>query len=220
MKIIWPTLVKKFTPIRDKFPKGLVLFTGAQGQGKTFSAVFYIRQLHKAYPDLIVYSTIKFNAPYVTQVTIDELEKVLLTRDDGRRPIAFLIDEIQNVLFSKTGKVNQQVVMAITQQRKARKTIVGTLQEFLDIDARYRRQLLAVVKVRRLARFIIEKWLDPETLTFDDVTRKYVGKLKHPGHVFWKLHDETAQMYDTFEIVSQSLDFDSSKIVRKGSEPG
>ncbi|TAL14828.1 hypothetical protein EPN95_01215 [Patescibacteria group bacterium] len=214
MRIHLKTFIKKFTPIKDSFPKGLVLFTGEQGMGKTISAVFYIRTLKEKYPDLIVYSTIQFNADYATIVTIPELEKILLTRDKDRKPIAFLIDEIQNVLFSKSSKINQQVVMSITQQRKARKTIVGTLQEFLDLDTRYRRQLRAVVRVKRIGRVIYETWLNPETLSFDNDARRYTGK---GTHEIWKLHDETAQMYDTFEIVSQSLEFDSSKL--KGSAP-
>jgi len=220
MKIDWKSFAKRFTPEKSTFPVGTVLFTGAQGKGKSISAVHYLVELHRKYPTLKAYSNIELDYDWCEYLTVDQITERLisrnLTEDGDLQPVAFFIDEIQNVLFSKTSKVSFDVLRAIAQQRKTRKTIIGTLQEFLDLDVRYRRQLSFVVRCHRLGNIEIERWLDGQTLVFDREANKYSGQLYETK--IWKFNDEIANSYDTFAVIGQSLDFDASKMT--GSSPG
>jgi len=205
MKIFWKTLTKKVTPSKNTFPVGMVLFVGHQGAGKTISAVHYAYYLQEKYPDLLVISNIKLMGfTDFQQASPEELTELLL-KDYGRRPVAFLLDEIQTLLRSKKkGSLSADALMSIQQQRKANKTILGTLQEFLDLDISYRRQLRAQVQCRHSGSLQIEFWRDPSTLQYDAEKNDYSGKVMDIW--IWKRHDKIYSMYDTYEIVRQSID--------------
>jgi len=199
-------MTKKATRSRNSFPVGMVLFVGHQGAGKTISAVHYAHYLTEKYPDALVFSNIKLDLPNFTQVNPAELEEMLL-KDFGRTPVIYVLDEIQTLLRGK-GKggsrvLSEDTLMSIQQQRKANKTILGTLQEFLDLDISYRRQLRAQVQCRHSGTLQIEFWRDPSTLSYDAERNDYHGKVMDIW--IWKRHDEMYKKYDTYELVKQSI---------------
>lgn len=203
MKIFFKTFTKKATKSGNKFPVGMVLFVGHQGAGKTISAVHYAQYLERKYPDLKVFSNIKltgFND--FTQLAAHEIEDALL-KDFGRQPVAYLLDEIQTLLRSKKKVLSEDTLMSIQQQRKANKTILGTLQEFLDLDISYRRQLLAQVQCRHVGNTQVEFWRDPSTLQYNADKNDYTGRVMDIW--IWKRHDDIYKKYDTYEIVRQSI---------------
>lgn len=205
MKIFWKTLAKKATKSGNTFPVGMVLFVGHQGAGKTISALHYAKYLQQKYPEALIFSNIKLDLPNFTQVAPNDLEEVLL-RDFGRREVIYLLDEIQTLLRGKKGSsrvLSEDTLMSIQQQRKANKTILGTLQEFLDLDISYRRQLRAQVQCRHSGTLQIEFWRDPSTLSYDTEKNDYHGKVMDIW--IWKRHDEIYAQYDTYELVKQSI---------------
>jgi len=205
MKIFYKTFFKKRTRDKSYFPIGTVLFVGPQGAGKTLSAVHYLEYLKQKYPDLLIFSNIYLkNATKV--LSVDEITEYLL-KDFGRQPVAFLLDEIQILLRAKNTKgvraLSEDTLMSISQQRKANKTIIGTLQEFLDLDISYRRQLQAQVQVRHIGNIQIELWRDPNTLQYDAEKNDYIGRVNDIW--IYHRHDELFGLYDTYELVRQSI---------------
>lgn len=229
------TFWKKRTKLRRGFPTGTVFFTGAQGAGKSLSATHYLARLKKKYPDLYIYSNIKL-AIADKIITSDQVAEHILDRkvigelcgtcevctrspdafDDGTLcssirevPIAFFIDEIQTVLFNNKKAVSFETFKAICQQRKALKTIIGTMQEFLDLDIKYRRQLYSFVECFHFGPLQFEIWKDPTKMKYDQNSMDYIAPAM--DWAIWKRHNEAYKIYDTFEIVNASMQVDEEK---------
>jgi hypothetical protein len=205
LKIEWNTFFKPRRVLKRNFPTGTILFTGHQGAGKSLSASHYLYKLKQRYPNLYIYSNIKLAIADKILTSEQIADYILDVRDDGA-PIAFFIDEIQTVLFQSKKAVSFETFKAICQQRKTQKTIIGTMQEFLDLDITYRRQLQSQVQTFNWGAFQIELWRDPETLVYDAKKNDYIGKTKDV--VLWKRHNEAYDLYDTFEIVGATMKID------------
>lgn len=212
MGVEWNTFTKKRRRIKRGFPVGTVFFTGKQGAGKSLSATHYLQMLKNKYPGLYIYSNIHL-AIADKVIKSEEVSEYILdkkTDENGEEiPIAFFLDEIQTVLFSGKKSVSFETFKAICQQRKALKTIIGTMQEFLDLDIKYRRQLQAQVECFHYGAVQFELWKDPDTLKFDQEKNDYVGKTRRIN--IWKRHNEAYDIYDTYEIVNATMDMDISK---------
>jgi len=205
--IEWKTFFLPRRKIKRGFPTGTVFFTGSQGAGKTLSASHYLTRLKARYPNLYIYSNIKLTIADKVLKSEEISEHILDRRFDenGKEiPIAFFLDEIQTVLWSKTKAVSFETFRAICQQRKALKSIIGTMQEFLDLDIQYRRQLLSQVECFNKGPFQFELWKDPSTLKLKD--NKYVAKTHHWN--LWKRHNLAYDIYDTYEIVGATMQID------------
>jgi len=212
MRIEYKTFPKKRTRLQRTFPTGTVLFTGAQGAGKSLSGSHYLFNLKKKYPNLYIYSNIELSIAdkvIKSEEVADYILDKQFDKDNNQRPIAFFIDEIQTVLFSGQKAVSFETFKAICQQRKALKTIVGTMQEFLDLDIKYRRQLNSVVECFHFGPIQFELWKDPNSLKYNSEALDYVGKTINIG--IWKRHDEAYKIYDTFEIVDATMKIDDNK---------
>lgn len=210
ISIEYDTFFKKRRKLKRNFPTGTTLFTGAQGKGKTLSATHYIQRLKTKYPNAYIYSNISLEIADRIVTPQEIPEYILDQRDD--QPIIFFIDEIQTVLFAKdSGNKNMsfETLRAIAQQRKAQKTIVGTLQNYLDLDIKYRRQISQYVECTYLGAWQMELWKNGYDLKFDPKQNEYVGKVEDIR--LWKRHDLAYDLYDTFEIVNATLNLDAQK---------
>lgn len=228
MGVEWKTFTKPRRTIKRGFPTGTIFFTGKQGAGKSLSATHYLQKLKDHYPDLYIYSNIQLaiadkviKSEEVAEYILDKkiageacghCEKCLVDKmcvEQKEIPIAFFLDEVQTVLFNTKKSVSFETFKAICQQRKALKTIIGTMQEFLDLDIRYRRQLQAQVEVFHFGSVQFELWKDPDSLKFDQTKNDYVGRTKKVN--IWKRHNEAYDIYDTLEIVNATMDIDQNK---------
>jgi hypothetical protein len=210
--IEWRTFVKKRRHVKRGFPTGTVFFTGKQGAGKSLSASHYLARLKKAYPTLYIYSNIQLaiaDKVIKSEEVADHILAKKFDEDGNEIPIAFFLDEIQTVLFSGKKAVSFETFKAICQQRKALKTIIGTMQEFLDLDIKYRRQLQAQVECFHFGPTQFELWKDPDSIRFDQKKNDYVGRTKKIN--IWKRHNEAYDIYDTYEIVNATMDIDLNK---------
>lgn len=131
-------------------PDGILVFCGAQGSGKTLSAVRYVMELIKAYPHVILCTNLVLrglpaSVRYVKYTGLDCFDKY----NNGFDGVIFLIDEIHiefNSLESKNMPIS--IITEIAQQRKQRKHIVGTSQVFGRIAKPFREQFKYVVQCR------------------------------------------------------------------------
>ena len=182
----------------DAFPldkTGLVIFEGQQGSGKSVSAVFYMDMLRRKYPKLSIMSNIKLS---FADSRLDDWSDIVFKNNGVYGQVVFL-DEIQNYFNSLESKnFPPEMLTEICQQRKQRKTIIGTVQVFGRVAKPIREQTSILVRPRTiLGCLTIMSLFKP---SFDDnaqVTR--LMRLK--THIF--VHTpEIRNAYDTFETVS------------------
>ena len=128
-------------------PDGLIVFCGPQGAGKTLSAVQYVIDLTWLYPKckLVTNVDIKGLNPTVEVIEYTGIES-LTNIENGYEGVIFLIDEIHlefNSLESKNIPI--EVMVEVSQQRKQRKHIVGTSQQFMRLAKPLREQVKNLV---------------------------------------------------------------------------
>ena len=194
------------TKLPKSFPIGMILFTGAQGAGKSLCQMKYIYNMQKKW-QARVFSATDYKY-FDEKIDEDAIAKKILTKRQST-PTIFALDEIQILLDpSNTDKsTKSQIRKAIQQQRKRNTSIVGTCQQLLDLDMIYRRQIEWLVECSHIGSTQIENWYEGSTLKFDSVENKYVGKLGFS--LVWKRNDEMYNLYDTYEVVGDTDTFDS-----------
>lgn len=122
---------------------GIICFCGEQGSGKTLSAVHYVYNLAKAYPLAKICTNVGLGGVWDLPNDIIPYEgpDQMLKLDNGAYGIIFLLDEMHiefNSLESKGMDVH--IFELVSQQRKARKHIVGTSQVFGRLAKPFREQ--------------------------------------------------------------------------------
>lgn len=128
-------------------PEGLMIFCGEQGSGKTLSAVQYVKKLCYAYPQAILCTNVDIKGlPPETKVIEYDGIDCLKNLENGYLGVIYLIDEIHlefNSLESKN--IDIDIMIEVSQQRKQRKTIVGTTQVYGRLAKPFREQIRNVV---------------------------------------------------------------------------
>lgn len=107
-------------------PDGLLIFCGAQGEGKTLSAVDYVKKLSWQYPRVKICTNVEIKGlnPCCEVIEYEGLQS-LTSIENGYAGVIYLIDEIHlefNSLESKNIPI--EVMIEVSQQRKQRKQIV------------------------------------------------------------------------------------------------
>lgn len=197
---------------------GLTIFVGAQGSGKTLSAVNYVYSLMEKYPA----------AKLVTNLALREYpvdgERVFpfVDNDDfarysnGEKGVVYLVDEIQLYLNSLESKnINLDVVAQISQQRKQRKHIVATSQVFGRMAKPLREQFDSVVLCRCIGGMLqYNQLLDRNSLESDDSTGTNLSGQVVDKFIWWhnpKMYDR----YDTYTVIQRGK-FASGEKQQKG----
>lgn len=117
--------------------KGIVIFTGEQGQGKSISMIQFARSMKEEYPDCMVLSN--------TQVNFQDMPiydyRPIVETENGKKGIIVILDELQNWFNSKQSKdFPPEMLSVITQQRKQRRILLGTAQQFYMLSKDIRSQ--------------------------------------------------------------------------------
>ena len=105
-------------------PTGIWIFCGAQGSGKTLSAVRTLKKMLAAWPKAIVCSNIPLSGIDREIIPFTDYDQ-LLKLSNGINGIIFLIDEIHvlwNSLESKNIPISEMAVFC--QMRKERRVII------------------------------------------------------------------------------------------------
>lgn len=163
-------------------PCGIWVFCGAQGSGKTLSAVKCLKKLLKEYPAAVVCSNLDIKGIDNEVIPFTDYEQ-LLTLSNGIYGVIFLIDEIHvlwNSLESKNIPISEMAIFS--QMRKDRRIILGTSQVYGRIAKPIREQLKYVVKCRNVLKYIqINEVIDPNA---DGYTGENNGALE--GELLYK----------------------------------
>lgn len=179
-------------------PDGLLIFCGAQGEGKTLSAVDYVKKLSWDYPRAIICTNVDIKGlnPLCKVVEYQGLES-LTSIENGYYGVIYLIDEIHlefNSLESKNIPI--EVMIEVSQQRKQRKHIVGTSQQFMRLAKPLREQVKNLVICRKMFGCMqFNKLIDGSTITERDGHIRMEIKKR----CIWFHSPEMYDSYDTYK---------------------
>lgn len=182
------------------FPRqGLIIFEGVQGSGKTSSMVNELDIIRKKHP----YAEILSNFDYKYQNEELVHWKQLLDYEnstDSQAGVVCAIDELQNWFNSKDSKnFDPQMLSIITQNRKNRRLILGTAQQFYMLAKDIRTQC---TEVRHCTTFLgcltIVHKRQPVVDSSGDVV-----EWKNKGFYFWVHNKETRENYDTWKCIKR-----------------
>ena len=131
--------------VKDKYeqepgtfqPKGIVVFCGRQGGGKTSAMIKYVLDLQEQYKEVKCIT----NLAYRYQDKKLTHWKQLTDYTNGRKGVIVVIDELQNWFNSKQSKnFPPEMMQIVTQNRKNRRIILSTAQNFYMISKDIRTQ--------------------------------------------------------------------------------
>lgn len=184
----------------DFFPyEGLIIFEGRQGNGKTISAIQFARQMQTEYKKAKCITNLNYK---YEDDQMDHWSKLINYKNDIYGVIAVL-DETQNWFASNQSRnFPPQMLQVITQNRKNRRVILGTAQNFYLLAKAIRSQ---TTEVRRCATFFgcltlvrrFEPILDSEG---------NVQEFKKRGFYFFVHDEELRNSYDTYHVIESLSD--------------
>lgn len=174
--------------------KGCVIFTGRQGNGKTIGMVEYGLRMKKEYP----LAKMLTNLCVVGEDDVLDHWRKLVTYSNGANGVICLIDETQN-WFSSTQSRNfpPEMLQVITQNRKNRRIILGTAQNFYLLAKAIRSQCTEVRECRTYFGCVTlvhrkEPVLDAEG---------NVTEWNSLGWYFFVHNNELRSAYDTYKVI-------------------
>lgn len=186
-------------------PCGIWVFCGAQGSGKTLSAVKCLKKLVADYPAAIVCTNLEVKGlPCEIIPFVDYAQLGTLT--NGIKGVIFLIDEIQvlwNSLESKNISIAEMACFA--QMRKDRRIILGTSQVYGRIAKPIREQLKYVIACKSFFKYI--QWntiIDPNDCPLQGTTQED-GNIDGSiiGHSLFFHHPDDYRAYSTLRKIER-----------------
>lgn len=181
---------------------GIICFCGEQGSGKTLSAVRYAYNLCSKFPGILVVSNIHLTWDLPNEVIPYTGAQDMLAINNGEYGVLFLLDEMHiefNSLESKGMDAN--IFELVSQQRKARKHIVGTSQVFGRLAKPFREQFkYAVCCNNYLGVLFRQEVFKAVNIATDEDIRTALMSRKVK---FFFASKEDFSMYDTTQIIKR-----------------
>lgn len=174
--------------------QGLVVFEGRQGSGKTMSMVEFITRMQEEYP--LAKCTTNFG--YVNQDKELKDYKMLMSYKNDIQGVIVGMDELQNWFSSNDSKnFPPEMLTVITQNRKNRRIILGTSQNFYLLAKAIRSQATEVRRCTTLFGCLtivkrVEPFLDSEG---------NVQEWKNRGMYFFVHNKKLRESYDTYRVI-------------------
>lgn len=129
--------------------QGMIIFEGRQGSGKTTSMVECAMNMQKEY----VLSKCITNLGYTKQDSSLTDWRMLINYKNGVKGVIVCMDELQNWFSSNDSKnFPPEMLEVITQNRKNRRIILGTAQNFYLLSKAIRTQTTEVRRCTTLLR--------------------------------------------------------------------
>ena len=148
---------KRFTDdLFDKDPEffkyqGLIIFEGRQGSGKTMSMVEFIKRMQEEYP--LAKTTTNFGLKSQNRELKDW--RMLIDYKNDKQGVIVGMDELQNWFSSNDSKnFPPEMLGIVTQNRKNRRIILGTSQNFYLLAKAIRSQATEVRRCTTLFRLL------------------------------------------------------------------
>lgn len=187
-------MLDRFERDPDTFdPKGIHIFCGEQGSGKTMACVEMMLRYKKQYPKS------KMITNFAVKGETDELAmwQQLLTYTNGNKGVIVGIDEIQNWFMSGTNKLPEGMLEVATQNRKNRRILCCTAQVFTRVNKGLREQVSLVYEPHTfLGCFTVVIMRKPK---FD--SEGNVIERKYRGMYAFTHTDELREAYDTYKVI-------------------
>ena len=174
--------------------QGLIVFTGRQGMGKTISLVQFMRSMQVEFPKAKCLT----NLAYTKEDKSLEDWRPLVEFKNGHLGVIVGMDELQNWFSSNQSKnFPPEMMEVITQNRKNRRVILGTAQNFYLLAKPLRTQTVEVRECFTLLGCITfvrkrEPVLDAEG---------NVVEWKNRGTYFYVHDKELRECYDTYRVI-------------------
>ena len=185
----------KFNRKADFFKyQGMIIYEGRQGEGKTIAMIHDAMQMQEEYPKSKCLSNLEYKKQ---DDTLDDWHK-LVDYKNGIYGVIAILDETQNWFGSNQSRdFPPEMLEVITQNRKNRRVILGTAQNFYLLAKAIRSQ---ATEVRRCATFfgaltIVRRFypvLDSEG---------NVKEFKKRGMYFFVHDDKLRNSYDTYHVI-------------------
>lgn len=174
-------------------PKGIHMFCGEQGAGKTIACVQMMLRIRKQYPR----SRMITNFAVAGEDTELAEWQQLLTYTNGHQGVIVGIDEIQNWFMSGLNKLPEGMLEVATQNRKNNRILCCTAQVFTRVNKGLREQVTMVYNPHTfLGCFTVVIKRKP---VFD--SEGNVESMKYRG-MYWFVHsDELRAAYDTYKVI-------------------
>lgn len=204
IRVDWRSLVEKLTrDKRDLPPMGMRVYIGPQGEGKSLSMTHDAYEIKQAYPEMFVVSNMPLTFADLQVRGTKELVKALKI-DNGEKGVLFVIDELQLFASKKTG-VAYEVFQGLCQQRKHRRFMMGTAQDWEDVDVSSRKKVKEIVKVRKFFNIQFNRIFDGYSIKYNKQTNEWECKGK--GFIIFKHNDKIYKRYDTYAEVTTNDKF-------------
>lgn len=175
-------------------PQGMVIFTGRQGNGKTIAMMQYATELYDMYPLCKILS----NTAYVYQDRPLTHWKQLVSFKNEHKGVIVIIDELQNWFSSNQSRnFPPEMLSVITQNRKNRRLILGTSQNFYLLAKAIRSQATEVRECMTLAG-VLTIVIKREPIVDNDGD---VKEMKYRGMYFFVHSPRLRDSYDTWAVV-------------------
>ena len=174
--------------------KGLVIFEGRQGNGKTISMIEFARNMQKEYPKAKCLTNLGYTKE---DLELDHWSK-LVDFSNGKFGVIAVMDELQNWFSSNQSKdFPPEMLQTITQNRKNRRIILGTSQNFYLLAKAIRSQCTEVRRCTTLLGCLtivrrFEPILDCEG---------NVKEWKRRGMYFFVHDEDLRNSYDTYHVI-------------------
>lgn len=191
-------------------PQGLIIFTGRQGNGKTTALMQYAIDLLDTYPKAKCLSNTKF------AYQDEELKhwKQLVDYKNEHKGIVVIMDELQNWFGSNQSRnFPPEMLGVITQNRKNRRVILGTAQNFYLLAKAIRSQCTEIRQCTTLAG-VLTIVVRREPIIDNDGE---VKDLKYRGMYCFVHSPRLRNSYDTWSVVDA---LSNSGFQEAGSSPG
>lgn len=188
-------VIDLFNKEDDFFPyQGLIIFEGRQGAGKTISMVEFCMRMQEERPKAKVITNLGYK--YENKRLKDW--RMLVDYKNGHLGVIVCMDELQN-WFSSNDSRNfpPEMLSVITQNRKNRRIILGTSQNFYLLAKAIRSQATEVRKCTTLLGCLtivrrFEPILDSEG---------NVVEWKKRGMYFYVHNKKLRESYDTYKVI-------------------
>lgn len=179
-------------------PQGLVVFTGRQGNGKSAALFQYAMELHDQYPLCKCIS----NTKYIYQDKRLTHWSQLTNYKNEHKGVIVIMDELQNWFSSNMSRnFPPEMLSVITQNRKNRRVILGTAQNFYLLAKPIRSQCTEIRECMTLAG-VITVVVVREPIVDNDGD---VKQMKYRGIYFFAHSKRLREAYDTWSIVDNLM---------------
>lgn len=187
----------KFNQDPDFFThQGLIIFEGRQGNGKSVAMVHEAMQLQEEFP----LAKCTSNLAYTQEDMPLKDWRMLINFKNGIKGVIVLMDELQNWFSSNDSKnFPPEMLQVITQNRKNRRVILGTAQNFYLLSKAIRTQTTEVRRcITLLGCITIVRRFEPILDAQGDVL-----EWKNKGMYFFVHDKKLRESYDTYKVIER-----------------